>query len=137
MLTGPVDLRGRRAPSRVLFGPHETNLGDAARGITADHVAYYAARAAGGAGIVVVEPASVHASDHPYAYAPAAFPAASPVPAVSPGPAASSGPAAASGRVEMQLSGSRGSSGPAELHLGDRDGARVPAAAGWAAVVAA
>ncbi|PKB31130.1 mycofactocin system FadH/OYE family oxidoreductase 2 [Pseudonocardia alni] len=121
----------------MLFGPHETNLGDAARGITADHVAYYAARAAGGAGIVVVEPASVHASDHPYAYAPAAFPAASPVPAVSPGPAASSGPAAASGRVEMQLSGSRGSSGPAELHLGDRDGARVPAAAGWAAVVAA
>ncbi|WP_224401348.1 FAD-dependent oxidoreductase [Pseudonocardia sp. ICBG1034] len=76
MLTGPVDLRGRRAPSRVLFGPHETNLGDAARGITADHVAYYAARAAGGAGIVVVEPASVHPSDHPYAYAPAASHAA-------------------------------------------------------------
>ncbi|WP_337830641.1 oxidoreductase [Pseudonocardia sp. TMWB2A] len=113
----------------MLFGPHETNLGDAARGITADHVAYYAARAAGGAGIVVVEPASVHASDHPYAYAPAAFPA---VPH-----AASPGSAAASGRVEMQLSGSRGSFAPAELHLGDRDGARVPAAAGWAAVVAA
>ncbi|WP_405414626.1 FAD-dependent oxidoreductase [Pseudonocardia alni] len=131
MLTGPVDLRGRRAPSRVLFGPHETNLGDAARGITADHVAYYAARAAGGAGIVVVEPGSVHASDHPYAYAPAAFPTASP------GPAASPGSAAASGRVEMQLSGSCGSFAPAELHLGDRDGARVPAAAGWAAVVAA
>lgn len=113
----------------MLFGPHETNLGDAARGITADHVAYYAARAAGGAGIVVVEPASVHASDHPYAYAPAAFPA---VPH-----AASPGPAAASGRVEMRLRGSRGSFAPAELHLGDRDGARVPAAAGWAAVVAA
>ncbi len=60
----------------MLFGPHETNLGDAARGITADHVAYYAARAAGGAGIVVVEPASVHPSDHPYAYAPAASHAA-------------------------------------------------------------
>ncbi|MCM3849409.1 FAD-dependent oxidoreductase [Pseudonocardia sp. DR1-2] len=131
MLTGPVDLRGRRAPSRVLFGPHETNLGNAAREITDGHVAYYAARAAGGAGIVVVEPASVHASDHPYAYAPAAFPTASP------GPAASPGSAAASGRVEMQLSGSCGSFAPAELHLGDRDGARVPAAAGWAAVVAA
>lgn len=60
----------------MLFGPHETNLGDAARGITADHVDYYGARAAGGAGIVVVEPASVHPSDHPYAYAPAASHAA-------------------------------------------------------------
>ncbi|MEJ8280517.1 FAD-dependent oxidoreductase [Pseudonocardia spirodelae] len=56
----------------MLFGPHETNLGNAAREITGDHVAYYAARAAGGAGVVVVEPASVHPSDHPYAYAPAA-----------------------------------------------------------------
>ncbi|WP_226358089.1 NAD(P)-binding protein [Pseudonocardia sp. ICBG601] len=121
----------------MLFGPHETNLGNAAREITDRHVAYYAARAAGGAGIVVTEPASVHASDHPYAYAPAAFPAAAPQ-----GPAARSGPAARPGAdaaacVELQLSGSRGSFGPAELHLGDRDGARVPAAEGWAAVVAA
>ncbi|WP_205015776.1 mycofactocin system FadH/OYE family oxidoreductase 2 [Pseudonocardia sp. EV170527-09] len=129
LLTGPVDLRGRRAPSRVLFGPHETNLGNAAREITDGHVAYYAARAAGGAGIVVTEPASVHASDHPYAYAPAAFPPAAPV--------ASLGSAGTSARVEMQPSGNRGSPEPAELHLGDRDGARVPAAAGWAAVVAA
>ncbi|MBC3195030.1 mycofactocin system FadH/OYE family oxidoreductase 1 [Pseudonocardia sp. C8] len=76
MLTGPAVLRGRRAPSRVLFGPHETNLGNARREITADHAAYYAARAAGGAGLIVVEPASVHPSDHPYAYAPAASAAA-------------------------------------------------------------
>ncbi len=60
----------------MLFGPHETNLGDAARTVTERHVAYYARRAAGGAGVVVVETASVHASDHPYAYAPAAVPAA-------------------------------------------------------------
>lgn len=113
----------------MLFGPHETNLGNAAREITDGHVAYYAARAAGGAGIVVTEPASVHASDHPYAYAPAAFPPAAPV--------ASLGSAGTSARVEMQPSGNRGSPEPAELHLGDRDGARVPAAAGWAAVVAA
>lgn len=113
----------------MLFGPHETNLGNAAREITDGHVAYYAARAAGGAGIVVTEPASVHASDHPYAYAPAAFPPAAPV--------ASLGSAGTSARVEMQPSGNCGSPEPAELHLGDRDGARVPAAAGWAAVVAA
>lgn len=113
----------------MLFGPHETNLGNAAREITDGHVAYYAARAAGGAGIVVTEPASVHASDHPYAYAPAAFPPAAPV--------ASLGSAGTSARVEMQPSGNRGSPEPTELHLGDRDGARVPAAAGWAAVVAA
>lgn len=113
----------------MLFGPHETNLGNAAREITDGHVAYYAARAAGGAGIVVPEPASVHASDHPYAYAPAAFPPAAPV--------ASLGSAGTSARVEMQPSGDCGSPEPAELHLGDRDGARVPAAAGWAAVVAA
>lgn len=113
----------------MLFGPHETNLGNAAREITDGHVAYYAARAAGGAGIVVTEPASVHASDHPYAYAPAAFPPAAPV--------ASLGSAGTSARVEMQPSGDCGSPEPAELHLGDRDGARVPAAAGWAAVVAA
>lgn len=113
----------------MLFGPHETNLGNAAREITDGHVAYYAARAAGGAGIVVTEPASVHASDHPYAYAPAAFPPAAPV--------ASLGSAGTSARVEMQPGGNCGSPEPAELHLGDRDGARVPAAAGWAAVVAA
>lgn len=77
----------------------------------------------------MTEPASVHASDHPYAYAPAAFPPAAPV--------ASLGSAGTSARVEMQPSGNRGSPEPTELHLGDRDGARVPAAAGWAAVVAA
>ena len=57
----------------MLFGPHETNLGDAARTVTERHVAYYARRAAGGAGVIVTETASVHVSDHPYAYAPAAF----------------------------------------------------------------
>lgn len=70
-LTGPVGIRGRRAPSRVLFGPHETNLGHR-REISARHVAYYARRAAGGAGVLVTETASVHASDHPYERAPLA-----------------------------------------------------------------
>ncbi|ODU04016.1 MAG: hypothetical protein ABS81_11950 [Pseudonocardia sp. SCN 72-86] len=69
MLTSPWPLRGRVAPSRVLFGPHETNLGDG-RAFSPRHVSYFAARAAGGCGVVVTETASVHPSDHPYARAP-------------------------------------------------------------------
>ncbi len=59
------------APSRVMFGPHETNLGQS-RTFSKAHVAYYARRAAGGAGIIVTEEASVHASDWPYERAPLA-----------------------------------------------------------------
>jgi len=69
--TDPVVLRTREAPSRVVFGPHETNLGSG-RAIGARHVAYYAARAAGGAGVVITETASVHPSDWPYERAPLA-----------------------------------------------------------------
>jgi 2,4-dienoyl-CoA reductase (NADPH2) len=70
-LVDPVTLAGRRAPSRVLFGPHETNLGRG-RALSTRHTAYYQARAAGGAGIVVTETASVHPSDWPYERAPLA-----------------------------------------------------------------
>jgi mycofactocin system FadH/OYE family oxidoreductase 1 len=70
-LTGPVTLRGWTAPSRVVLGPHETNLGRG-RALSDRHVAYYAARAAGGAGVVVTETASVHDSDWPYERAPLA-----------------------------------------------------------------
>nr|WP_214403310.1 mycofactocin system FadH/OYE family oxidoreductase 1 [Pseudonocardia lacus] len=70
-LTGAFTLRGRTAPSRVLFGPHETNLGDGRR-FSARHAAYYGRRAAGGAGVVVTEVASVHDSDWPYERAPLA-----------------------------------------------------------------
>ena len=70
-LVEPVALAGRTLPSRVLFGPHVTNLG---RGRTFGerHVAYYAERARGGAGVVVTETASVHPSDWPYERAPLA-----------------------------------------------------------------
>ncbi len=68
-LVEPVAVAGRTAPSRVVFGPHETNLGRG-RAIGDRHVAYYEARAAGGAGIVVTETASVHPSDWPYERAP-------------------------------------------------------------------
>lgn len=54
-----------------MFGPHETNLGWA-RTLSDRHVAYYARRAAGGAGTIVVETASVHDSDWPYERAPLA-----------------------------------------------------------------
>lgn len=70
-LTDPVALGRRQAPSRVLFGPHETNLGDG-RAFGARHVAYYEERAAGGAGVIVTETASVHPSDWPYERAPLA-----------------------------------------------------------------
>jgi len=71
LLTSPVTIGGLIAPSRVLFGPHETNLGRD-RGLSDRQVAYYAARAVGGAGIVVTETASVHESDWPYERAPLA-----------------------------------------------------------------
>ena len=55
----------------MLFGPHETNLGQH-RAISPRHVAYYARRAAGGAGLIVTETASVHPADWPYERAPLA-----------------------------------------------------------------
>lgn len=70
-LVDRVRLGATEAPSRVLFGPHETNLGRG-RALSDRHVAYYRARAAGGAGVVVTETASVHDSDWPYERAPLA-----------------------------------------------------------------
>ncbi|GHF05633.1 oxidoreductase [Amycolatopsis deserti] len=70
-LAGPVRVGGSTAPSRVLFGPHETNLARG-RALAGRHVAYYRRRAEGGAGIIVTETASVHPSDWPYERAPLA-----------------------------------------------------------------
>jgi mycofactocin system FadH/OYE family oxidoreductase 1 len=70
-LLDPVTLAGRTGRSRVVFGPHETNLGRG-RALSARHVAYYERRAAGGAGVIVTEIASVHAGDWPYERAPLA-----------------------------------------------------------------
>lgn len=74
-LVEPLRLGARTAPSRVVFGPHETNLGRG-RELSERHVAYYERRARGGAGLVVVEEASVHPSDWPYERAPLASVAA-------------------------------------------------------------
>ncbi|MEU6459540.1 mycofactocin system FadH/OYE family oxidoreductase 1 [Streptomyces sp. NPDC047065] len=70
-LTDPFALGTRTAPSRVMFGPHETNLG-VRRAFSPRHTAYYERRAAGGAGLIVTETASVHDSDWPYERAPLA-----------------------------------------------------------------
>jgi mycofactocin system FadH/OYE family oxidoreductase 1 len=70
-LSESVRLGQATARNRLVFGPHETNLGRR-RGLSDRHVAYYRARAAGGAGVVVVEEASVEASDWPYERAPLA-----------------------------------------------------------------
>jgi len=67
----PVRLGSFTARNRFVFGPHVTNLGHRRR-ISDRHVAYYRARAAGGAGVIVVEEASVDASDWPYERAPLA-----------------------------------------------------------------
>lgn len=69
MLSEPFVVNGRTAPSRVVFGPHETNLA-VGRAFSDELVSYYARRARGGAGIVVTEGASVHSSDWPYERAP-------------------------------------------------------------------
>ena len=70
-LGDPVAVGARTAPARLLFGPHETNLGDG-RAFSDRHVAYYARRAAGGAGVIITETASVTANDWPYERAPLA-----------------------------------------------------------------
>src|SRR6266508_4272536 len=71
-LLDALPLGARRAPHRVMFGPHVTNLGDDARRFSERHVAYYERRARGGCGTIVLEGASVHPSDWPYERAPLA-----------------------------------------------------------------
>ena len=57
---GPITLR-----NRVVFSAHLTNY--AADGLPTDQqVAYYAARAAGGAGLIITEEHSTHPTDWPY-----------------------------------------------------------------------
>ena len=74
-LADPVGLGRRQARNRLVFGPHETNLARR-RALSDRHVEYYRARASGGAGVVVVEEASVDDSDWPYERAPLAAHAA-------------------------------------------------------------
>jgi mycofactocin system FadH/OYE family oxidoreductase 1 len=70
-LLEPITVGSRQARNRLMFGPHVTNLGSA-RSLSHRHVAYYQRRAVGGAGVIVLEEASVHALDWPYERAPLA-----------------------------------------------------------------
>ncbi|WP_028938041.1 FAD-dependent oxidoreductase [Pseudonocardia spinosispora] len=61
----PLRLRGVTLRNRIVFAAHLTNF--AADGLPTDrHAAYYGARAAGGAALVITEEHSVHPDDRPY-----------------------------------------------------------------------
>ncbi len=65
MLNEPLRLGPLTLRNRIVFSAHLTNA--AVDGMpTAQHAAYYAARAAGGAGLVITEEQSVHPHDRPY-----------------------------------------------------------------------
>ncbi|WP_024794741.1 mycofactocin system FadH/OYE family oxidoreductase 2 [Tomitella biformata] len=64
-LLSTVELGSRTIRNRVVFSAHLTNF--AVNGLpTAQHAAYYEARARGGAGLIITEEHTVHPSDRPY-----------------------------------------------------------------------
>jgi 2,4-dienoyl-CoA reductase (NADPH2) len=64
-LFSPLRLGPVVVENRVVFSAHLTNYAEDGRP-TDQHAAYYAARAAGGAGLIITEEHSVHATDWPY-----------------------------------------------------------------------
>jgi len=65
VLHEPLPLGRVQVRNRVVFAPHVTN--QAAHGVPGERfAAYFARRASGGAGLVVLEEAQVHLSSHPY-----------------------------------------------------------------------
>src|SRR5258708_19842699 len=64
----PLRLGQREMPNRIIFGSHTTNFANH-NVLSERHADYYATRAAGGAGAIVLEEHIVHASDLPYANA--------------------------------------------------------------------
>lgn len=65
MLNDPLRVGGLTLRNRVVFSAHLTNYA-VDRLPTAQHAAYYAARAAGGAGLVITEEHGVDPDDRPY-----------------------------------------------------------------------
>src|SRR5215467_1660324 len=61
----PLKIGPRETRNRILFGSHTTNLAHHNL-LSQRHADYYSARAAGGAGIIVLEEHIVHPSDMPY-----------------------------------------------------------------------
>ncbi len=66
-LFAPLTLGSKTAHNRFVFAAHQTNLATHNR-FEQRHVDYYAARAAGGVGIIVLEGSVTHPSDRPYEY---------------------------------------------------------------------
>jgi len=61
----PLRIGPRESQNRILFGSHTTNFAHHNL-LSQQHADYYAARAEGGAGILVLEEHIVHPSDLPY-----------------------------------------------------------------------
>jgi mycofactocin system FadH/OYE family oxidoreductase 2 len=71
-LFAPLTLGDWTVPNRIAFAAHTTNL--TVNGVPSQRQAqYYARRAEGGAGLIVVEEASVHPSDRPYQRVPRGY----------------------------------------------------------------
>jgi 2,4-dienoyl-CoA reductase-like NADH-dependent reductase (Old Yellow Enzyme family) len=68
-LLQPLRLGSVTLPNRIVFGAHLTNFG-VGNVFTERHLAYYGARAAGGAGLLVTEALTVHPLDWPYEHIP-------------------------------------------------------------------
>ena len=65
LLFAPLRIGPITAPNRIVFAAHLTNYAE--DGLpTEQHAAYYEARAAGGAGLIVTEEHSTHPTDWPY-----------------------------------------------------------------------
>ena len=68
MLFQPLQIGPKTARNRILFGSHTTNFAQHNL-LSPQHADYYATRAKGGAGLIVLEEHIVHPSDMPYANA--------------------------------------------------------------------
>ncbi len=65
LLFTPISLGPLHLTNRIVFSAHLTNYAE--RGLpSAQHAAYYAARARGGAGLIITEEHSTHPTDWPY-----------------------------------------------------------------------
>jgi 2,4-dienoyl-CoA reductase (NADPH2) len=62
----PLTIGSITVPNRIVFSAHLTNYATQDGKPSPQHVAYYQARAAGGAGLIITEEHSVHPTDWPY-----------------------------------------------------------------------
>ncbi len=65
-LFSPLQVGSRTLANRIVFSAHLTNYATQGGLPSAQHAAYYEARAAGGAGLIITEEHSVHPTDWPY-----------------------------------------------------------------------